>query len=166
MTKTYTLALKLWSVHPKDLDAAGYIHKNHGGNYDNPRAAWYADQIQEYVNAAVAAVLEKAAEKFMSMCNDIKRHEKDNQFWTNGSENGQGYNSGLHSALNFLDVDEIRALIPTNALAEHDAKVRADTLREAVEIAIDERNKRGADKSTNGLWTAITRIQALIEGEA
>lgn len=40
------LADKIWRVHPKDLDAAGYIHKRHGGKYDNPRAAWYADQIE------------------------------------------------------------------------------------------------------------------------
>lgn len=151
MTKTYTLALKLWSVHPKDLDAAGYIHKNHGGNYDNPRAAWYADQIQEYVNAAVAAVLEKAANVAYEEIDEHMRVFADPE-----------------KCVAECTKKLILKIKPsaTNALAERDAKVRADALREAVEIAIDERNKRGADKSTNGLWTAITRIQALIEGEA
>lgn len=45
----YELAVRLWAVHPRQLDAAGYVHKNHGGKYDNPRAAWYADQIRDFV---------------------------------------------------------------------------------------------------------------------
>ncbi len=40
------LADRMWRVHPKDIHAAGYEHLERGGKYENPRAAWYADQIE------------------------------------------------------------------------------------------------------------------------
>lgn len=40
------LADRMWRVHPKDIFDAGYEHIERGGKYDNPRAAWYADQIE------------------------------------------------------------------------------------------------------------------------
>lgn len=55
------LADKLWRVHPKDLDAAGYTHKSYGGKYDNPRAAWYADQIEALVLDAQSPQAEPVA---------------------------------------------------------------------------------------------------------
>ena len=51
----YALALRMWAVHPKDLDAAGYGHVSRGGKYENPRAAWYADQIEALFRAAAEA---------------------------------------------------------------------------------------------------------------
>lgn len=51
----YALALRMWAVHPKDLDAAGYDHVSRGGKYENPRAAWYADQIEALCRAAAEA---------------------------------------------------------------------------------------------------------------
>ena len=46
------LADEMWRVHPNELDAAGYIHTSHGGKYENPRAAWYADKIEELMKDA------------------------------------------------------------------------------------------------------------------
>ena len=40
------LADRMWRVHPKDIHAAGCEHLERGGKYENPRAAWYADQIE------------------------------------------------------------------------------------------------------------------------
>ena len=51
----YALALRMWAVHPKDLDAAGYGHVSRGGKYENPRAAWYADQIEALFRTAAEA---------------------------------------------------------------------------------------------------------------
>lgn len=48
------LALKMWRVSPRKLDDAGYVGTNHGGTYENPRAAWYADQIREMIAPLIA----------------------------------------------------------------------------------------------------------------
>lgn len=45
-------ALRMWRIHPKELDAKGFLHKSHGGKYDNPRAAYYASEILSVVRAA------------------------------------------------------------------------------------------------------------------
>lgn len=63
------LADRMWRVHPNELDAGGYVHKNFGGKYDNPRAAWYADQIEALIALHPASPLgavamrEKAAKR-------------------------------------------------------------------------------------------------------
>lgn len=45
------LADEMWRVHPKELDAAGYVHISHGGKYENPRASWYADKIEALIRS-------------------------------------------------------------------------------------------------------------------
>lgn len=45
-------ALRMWSVHPNDLDAKGFISNRYGGQYENPRAAYYASEIMAVVAAA------------------------------------------------------------------------------------------------------------------
>ena len=46
------LADHIWRVHPNEIAEAGYAHVSHGGKYENPRAAWYADQIKALCRAA------------------------------------------------------------------------------------------------------------------
>lgn len=48
------LADHIWRVHPNEIAEAGYAHVSHGGKYENPRAAWYADQIKALCRAALA----------------------------------------------------------------------------------------------------------------
>ncbi len=47
-------AMRMWRIHPNDLDALGFISDRHGGDYENPRAAYYASEIMSVVRAALA----------------------------------------------------------------------------------------------------------------
>lgn len=51
------LADHMWRVHPRELDEAGYVSKRFGGRYENPRAAWYADQIKALCRGASTRAL-------------------------------------------------------------------------------------------------------------
>ena len=57
----------MWRVHPRELDEGGYVSKRFGGKYENPLAAWYADQIKALCRGsairAEAAAIRRAAEE-------------------------------------------------------------------------------------------------------
>lgn len=101
---------------------------------------------QAELDAAVAAALEKAAGQCVS---------RKDRHWDN-------YTATVIEG-------RIRALIPTDALAEHDAKVRADALREAATICAECEEtfeRREANGAAHGAAMCFKAIRALIEGEA
>jgi hypothetical protein len=53
-------ALRMWSIHPNDLDALGFIHHTKGGEYDNPRAAYYASEIMGVVATALNGTVDES----------------------------------------------------------------------------------------------------------
>ena len=56
------LAYRMWSIHPREIAEQGYEHVSRGGNYENPRWAWYADQIKSVFNAAAIRALANEVE--------------------------------------------------------------------------------------------------------
>lgn len=53
--RLHDLTYRMWAIHPNEISEEGYTSTRIGGKYENPRQAWYADQIRAFCRSLTPA---------------------------------------------------------------------------------------------------------------